>query len=322
MWAAVFPGQGSQHVGMGQFLYDNFSEARDLFTQASDLLSVDFKKLCFSGPESELALTENTQPALLLVSVAAHQVLQSLRPLSFKAAAGHSVGEYAACVVAGAISFADALRAVRLRGRAMQSAVPVGEGGMVAILGLSDEQVESLCQWVESASGFSPLNPANFNSPGQVVVSGRQQAIDWLLKQDLQPYFPGVKRAKLIPLKVSAPFHCAMMMPAEEKMAGILEKIEFSDGRFPVVQNVHAQPTIRAVELRANLVQQISRPVRWVECVSALPALGVSQCIELGPGRVLSGLIKKIDRVELNTFNMTSLAELTSLTESLAKEGL
>ena len=216
MWSALFPGQGSQSVGMGRFLFENFTEARSTFEEASDSLSLNFKKLCFEGPESDLQLTENTQPALLLVSTATHRVVQSTTGIKFEAAAGHSVGEYAAVVAAQAVKFSDALRAVRVRGQAMQRAVPVGQGGMIAVLGLTDPQVETLCQWAESTSGLKPVEPANFNAPGQVVISGSQAGLEWLranAKADLFQLAPGesAPRMKMIPLAVSAPFHCSLI---------------------------------------------------------------------------------------------------------------
>lgn len=321
-WGALFPGQGSQHMGMGQFLFDNFKEAQLIFEEASDTLSLDFKKLCFTGSEEELQLTKNTQPALLLVSVATFQVLHELTGFEPMAYAGHSIGEYAALVNAKAIGFQDALRAVRIRGEAMQAAVPVGEGAMCAVLGLTDDQARELCTWVETHSKITPLEPANFNSPGQVVVSGRASAIEWLItnfKKEALKEAPA--RAKFIPLKVSAPFHCSMMAPAEARMREVLTEMKFSNASKPVVQNFTAKPTQKAEELRENLIRQVSSPVLWTQCVEALrDTQSVSRLIEFGSGKVLAGLVKKIDSERLQTFNLNSLEELQNLERLYATE--
>lgn len=318
MWAALFPGQGSQSVGMAQFLYENFSIAKQTFEEASDTLKIDFKKLCFEGPESDLQLTENTQPALLLVSTATFRVVESIAPLKIKAAAGHSVGEYAAVVTSGAVEFADALRAVRIRGQAMQKAVPVGEGGMVAVMGLTEEQVTFLCQWAEKTSGLKPIEPANFNAPGQVVISGSQKLIDWMkanAKADL--FAPETPRLKMIPLAVSAPFHCSLMKPAEEEMGRVLSDIKFKDSKWPIVQNFTAKEATNGDELRKNLVFQVSGPVRWTQCMARLKELGCERSIEFGAGRVLTGLAKKIDSSAPAPFNINTLDELKALEAAL-----
>jgi len=313
-WGAVFPGQGSQHVGMGKFLYDNFAICRERFEEASDRLQIDFQKLCFDGPEDQLQLTQNTQPALLLISTCYHQVLQNEMNFSAQMAAGHSIGEYAALVATEALQFSDAILAVRKRGQAMQQAVPVGKGAMLAVMGLNPGQVHQLCQWAVKESGHSPLEPANYNTPEQTVVSGHQKAVQWLSQNFTTDIFDSSPRkAKLVLLKVSAPFHCSLMKPAEDQMRQILEDIPFWTAQSPVVQNVNAQPTTKASKLRENLIQQISRPVRWVECVQTLIHEGSEQCVELGSGKVLSGLIKKIDRNALKTFNINSLEDLKTL---------
>ena len=304
-WAALFPGQGSQHPGMGRFLYDNFKSAQELFEEASDILSLNFKKLCFEGPEQDLALTENTQPCLLLVSTATYKAVTEVLPIQFKFTAGHSVGEYAAMVAAGTLQFQDALQAVRTRGQAMQSAVPVGEGAMAAVMGLSGEQVKKLCMWGMEQSGHHPLEPANFNAPGQIVISGSSAAINWLgenLSKDI--FDPAPKKVRLIPLKVSAPFHCSMMKPAEEKMNLVLKNYDWAKPAFPVVQNVNASAVSDPVELCENLVRQISAPVRWVESVQYMEKEGVCQALELGSGKVLTGLNKKIsEKIEMHSVN-------------------
>lgn len=321
MWAALFPGQGSQSIGMGRFLHDNFASARHIFEEASDVLKIDFKKLCFEGPENDLQLTENTQPALLLVSTATFRVIQETIGVTISAGAGHSVGEYAAVVAAGAVGFSDALRAVRVRGQAMQKAVPLGQGGMVAVLGLTDEQVQALCQWAEKNSGLAPLEPANFNAPGQVVVSGSQKLIDWL-KENAKPgeifsHLSESPRMKLIPLAVSAPFHCSLMKPAEEQMRIVLKDTRFTAAAWPVVQNVTARETTQAETLRSNLVSQVSGAVLWTQCMTRLKALGVTQMIEFGSGKVLSSLAKKIDSNSTAPFNVNSLDDLKRLEQAV-----
>ncbi len=319
-FAAIFPGQGSQHAGMGKFLFDNFQDARVIFEEASDAIKFDLKKLCFSGSDEDLALTKNTQPALLVVSTATFRVLAQLTDIAPVAAAGHSIGEYAALTTAGVIDFADAVRAVRRRGEAMQDAVPVGQGAMAAIMGLTPEQVVTLCEWTQTQSGQKPLEPANFNCPGQIVISGRATAIEWLqahvaqVKEQLPELPP---RMKVIPLKVSAPFHCTMMKPAEQIMRQYLEQTKFHNARFAVVQNFTALPVTDGSVLRENLVRQISAPVRWIECVQKLKSLGATRAIEFGCGKVLSGLVKKIDS-EIETFNLNSLEDV-KLVEGLFK---
>lgn len=310
---------------MGQYLVENFKEAREVFEEASDAIKLDLQKLCFTATDEELALTKNTQPALLVVSVATYRVLYQLTGFTAAAGAGHSIGEYAALVTSNSLRFSDGVRAVRRRGEAMQEAVPVGEGAMAAVMGLSAKQVQYLCKWVEETSGFTPLEPANFNSPGQIVVSGRATAVQWL-QQNLKTLSVdemdisnerGVAlaevakaRVKIIPLKVSAPFHCSLMKPAEDVMRGLLEETEFQNSNYPVVQNFVAQPVTSAPTLRENVIRQISAPVRWIECMESLRKQGHRQFIECGSGKVLSGLVKKIDSESLRTFNLNNLEEL------------
>lgn len=311
-WAALFPGQGSQHPGMGKFLYEEFKEAKQCFEEASDAVKIDFKKLCFEGSEADLALTENTQPCLLLVSTAAYRVLKNQFGFKPVAAAGHSIGEYAAVVAAGSLPFASGIQAVRIRGQAMQSAVPVGQGGMTAIMGLEPKQVFELCAWAEKESGDGPVQPANINAPGQIVISGRKTALDWAAANFKAELFNGA-RVKFIPLKVSAPFHCSMMKPAEEKMQEVLSGMKFSNADFPVIQNVNAEAVTSGDELRKNLVNQVSAPVRWIECVQGLLVRGVSKGIETGCGKVIAGLCKKIEPQNLSVFNVNSMEELKSV---------
>lgn len=318
MWSLLFPGQGSQHPGMGKFLFDNFKIAQMVFEEASDTLAIDLKKLCFEGSEQELALTENTQPCLLTVSTATHLVIKEKLGIKPTAAAGHSIGEYAALVAAQALDFSPALKAVRIRGQAMQSAVPVGKGAMAAVMGLENEQVAQLCALAVSKTGKGPLSPANFNSPGQVVISGTAETVEWL-KTEFKPEMlgPEIKRVKLIPLAVSAPFHCDLMKPAEEKMREVLNAIQFKDSVFPIVQNFTAQPVSLAADLRENLIRQVSAPVLWTQCVLKMKEMGIQQGIELGAGKVISGLVKKIDSEQFKVFNVNSLEDIETLEKSL-----
>lgn len=316
-FAILFPGQGSQQPGMGRFLFENFKVAKDLFSEGSEAISLDLAKLCFESTDAELALTENTQPALLCVSTVAAQVIATEFGLNAGAAAGHSIGEYAAFVAAKVISFSDAMKAVRKRGLAMQAAVPAGQGSMLAVLGLEDTQVEWLCQHVQKQSGMGPISPANFNSPGQVVISGSATAIQWLKDNFKAEEIPGsAKRAKLIPLKVSAPFHCEMMKPAEEEMANFLNSIQFRDATIPIYQNHHAKAETSALVLRAHLIQQISAPVLWTQSIQKMKADGFSQFIEAGHGSVVKGLVKKID-ADLKVLS-SATAEDLQLIRSLA----
>jgi [acyl-carrier-protein] S-malonyltransferase len=318
MTTLLFPGQGSQQPGMGQFLFNNFKVAKECFEEASEALSQDMKKLCFAGSEADLALTENTQPALLLVSTATQRVLKSEYHIKVSAGAGHSIGEYAALVAAKVINFPQAMKAVRSRGQAMQSAVPVGQGGMIAVLGLEPDQAKFLCEYVVKNSGFGPLSPANFNSPGQIVLSGSMKAIEWLktnFKPEIFPEPP--KRAKLIPLNVSAPFHCEMMFPAEEKMRKILTAMKFSTPEFRIIQNFTANFEDDPEQLRENLIRQVSAPVRWTESMEVLKTQNLTKCIECGVGKVLSGLLKKIDGDSFKVLNTNSLEDLKLIEESL-----
>ena len=316
MWCALFPGQGSQAPGMGRFLFDEFSQVRLAFEEASDGAGVNIKSLCFDGSEADLALTENTQPCLLTVSTAAARVLRDEFGFDPRALAGHSVGEYAAVVAAGALSLGDAARAVRIRGQAMQSAVPVGQGGMTAVLNLEPAQVSEVCAWA-SAQGAGVIEPANLNAPGQIVISGAKAALDWLGANYSSERFPDFPRAKLIPLKVSAPFHCAMMAPAAQRMAEVLADLKFSDARVPVVQNTTAEAVTDANTLRENLVAQVCAPVRWIECVQTLVRTGHDRAVEVGVGKVLSGLVKKIDSKSLRTLNVNSLEDLRAVEKEL-----
>jgi len=286
--AFIFPGQGSQYPGMGKDLADNFAVARQVFEEANDRLGFNVAKLCFEGPESELKLTANTQPAILTVSVAAQRVIAAESGVSADYAAGHSLGEYSALVCAGALPFAEAVATVGQRGLFMQDAVPVGVGTMAAIIGLDRPVLEEVCRL---AAEGEVVAPANFNSPGQVVIAGHVAAVEraMALAKD-----KGAKRA--LPLPVSAPFHCCLMVPAGERLAEVLDTIEVGEMMLPVVSNVEAQANRDANRVKELLVAQVSAPVRWEESVQNMAAAGVERFIEIGPGKVLSGLVKRIAR--------------------------
>jgi len=292
--AFLFPGQGSQSVGMGRDLYDNFAAARAVFEEADEALGFALSKVIFEGPEETLRLTEHTQPAILTVSTAAARVLtDAMKPLgiSVKFAAGHSLGEYSAHVAAGTLSFADAVRAVRLRGRYMQQAVPAGEGAMAAILGLDPEltPLPGDPAALNFVPGSAVVSAANLNSPAQTVISGAARAVERAAELCKQA---GAKRAVMLP--VSAPFHCTLMQPAQESLARDLAELEFRDPAFPVAANASARLITTGVAAREALVAQVTGAVRWVECIELLAAQGATQFVEVGPGRVLSGLLKQI----------------------------
>jgi [acyl-carrier-protein] S-malonyltransferase len=307
--AFIFPGQGSQHPGMGKDLAERFPAARQIFEEADEALGFSLSELCFNGPAEQLQLTENTQPAILTVSIAALRAAQSEGFPRAAFVAGHSLGEYSALVAAGALNLGDAIRTVRARGRYMQEAVPVGAGAMAAILGADLETVNAGC---EQASEGEVCSAANINSPSQVVIAGAAGAIDRaivILKER------GAKRA--MKLNVSAPFHCAMMKPAQDRLAADLDTIQFSDSEIPLVTNVDARAVRSADLLRDSLVRQVSQPVRWLESVEFLISQGVKTFIEIGPGKVLSGLVRQIDR-SVQCVNVEDEGSLRAAREAIA----
>lgn len=287
--AFVFPGQGAQKVGMGKSLAEAFPVCRDTFAEADAALGERLSAMCFEGPEDRLMLTENTQPAILAMSVAVYRLITA-EGIAPAFAAGHSLGEYSAHVAAGTLSYADALRTVRRRGRYMQDAVPVGDGAMAAILGLDEGAVEGACAEARAETGLV-VTPANLNAPGQVVIAGHAAAV---AKAGERAKARGAKR--VIPLAVSAPFHCPLMKPAEERLAPELRVLPAQDPRVPVIANVDAEPKRTAPAAIDALIRQVSSPVRWEDVVKRLVADGAKRFVELGPGTVLAGLIKKIDR--------------------------
>ncbi|MEE8177102.1 MAG: ACP S-malonyltransferase [Acidobacteriota bacterium] len=285
--AFLFPGQGSQVPGMGRELSEKYSVARKTLEEADQVLGFSLSRLCWDGPAEQLQLTANTQPAILACSVAACRVLQE-RGISPAYVAGHSLGEYSALVAAGSIDFPDALRTVRQRGQYMQEAVPAGTGAMAALLGLTPDQVEELCR---SAANGEVVTPANFNTPGQIVVAGNIGAVQRVMESALAA---GAKRALQLP--VSAPFHCSLMQPAQQRLTPELQSVRFSDLRFPLVNNVRAEEVATGPQARQGLIDQIPSPVLWEQSIRCLLSLGTKQFVEVGPGRVLTGMLRQIDR--------------------------
>jgi [acyl-carrier-protein] S-malonyltransferase len=303
----VFPGQGSQSVGMLAELAAAHPLVRQTFEEGSEALGVDLWQLSQQGPEADLNRTDNTQPAMLAAGVAVWRVWQAQggsRPI---AAAGHSLGEYSALVAAGRIAFGDAIPLVARRGRYMQEAVPEGQGAMAAVLGLSDDDVRAVC---ESAAHGEVVEPVNFNSPGQVVIAGAKDAVDRAVALAKEK---GAKRALLLP--VSVPSHCSLMQPAAAKLAADLANIAIAEGDFPVLHNVNVAEAADAAEVRDLLARQLHSPVRWVETIEALPGRGVELVIEAGPGKVLAGLGKRINK-QLNTLPITDPAGLDAALEA------
>jgi [acyl-carrier-protein] S-malonyltransferase len=287
--AWFFPGQGTQTVGMGKELYASSAAAREVWDAADAALGFSLKNLCFEGPEAELTLTKNAQPAIVTTSIAALAAIREAVPsLALPAfAAGHSLGEYSALVASGALKFEDAVRLVHLRGQAMQEAVPAGVGGMAAILGGDVAAVEQLCK--DAAQG-EVLSPANFNTPGQIVISGHKSAVERAAAM------AGERKLKATVLNVSAPFHCSLMAPAAERMKAALAAITPGALAFPVVANVEAAPNADAARVAELLVKQVDSPVKWDQSVVAIAEAGVTKALEIGPGKVLANMAKRIDK--------------------------
>lgn len=312
--AFIFPGQGSQHAGMGRDLAESFPAARAAFDEADRALEFSLSGLCFNGPEEDLQLTANTQPAILTASVAAFRAL-SEKGLKPDFVAGHSLGEYSALVAAGALSLSDAARLVRRRGQLMQEAAPIGVGAMAAILGIDAAKAAEAC---EAAAQGQICAPANFNSPSQIVIAGHKEAVERAVEECKAR---GARRAMM--LKVSAPFHSALMTPAQEKMIEPLNAATFNDLSFPIINNVDAAITTGGSQARSALIRQISAPVRWTESVMKMFDEGVETFVEVGPGKVLIGLVKAIARdagKEAKLLNVEDQASLRATVESLRSE--
>jgi len=299
--AFVFPGQGAQAVGMGKDLFDQYDVAKRLFSEADEALGYSIKDMCFEGPADDLKLTANTQPAILTVSVIVNEILKE-HGVQPDVAGGHSLGEYSALVAAGVLSFKDAVALVHKRGQYMQEAVPVGEGGMAAIIGLDDEAIAAACEKATKEAG--EVQPVNFNCPGQTVIAGTTHGVEKAV-EELKA--AGAKKAVVLP--VSAPFHSTLMKPAAEKLAAELAKVAIHDAAFPVVSNFTGELETKAEEIKANLVAQADHPVRWITCVKTMQAFGADTFVEAGPGKTLCGFNRRIDRSikSLNVENLESL---------------
>ena len=307
--AFVFPGQGSQYTGMGRDVAEKYPAARRVFDDIDAALGFSISKVCFEGPDEDLKLTENTQPAILAVSSALHAVLEEHGATRRDLVAGHSLGEYSAIVSVGGLTPAEAATIVRARGKFMQDAVPVGTGGMAALIGPSVEDARAICE--EAAQG-EVVSVANINAPGQIVIAGTkagiERAIDVAKKR-------GVRRA--LPLPVSAPFHCELMKPAADRLEPILDAANFKDLWFALVSNVDASPIGTSTAVRNALLRQVASPVRWVESVEKMVAMGVKHFVEIGPGSVLTGLIKRIDP----TAELINVSDVPTLEAFLASHG-
>ncbi len=306
--AFIFPGQGSQFVGMGKDMFNNFPKARETFEEANDALGFSLSEMCFAGSAEDLALTANTQPAILTTSTAVFKTMEAEGFPLPDFVAGHSLGEYSALVAANSLNLSEAVKTVRRRGEYMQNAVPVGVGAMAAILGLDLETIKTAC---EEASENQVCSPANINSASQVVIAGNAEAINraiGIVKQY------GAKRA--VKLNVSAPFHCALMKPAQDKLTGDLQAIDFRDLRFPIVENVSARGNTQGSRVRTALSEQVAAPVLWKDSIEYLIENGVQTFVEVGAGKILSGLVKQINR-DVRCLNIEDAESLRSSLESL-----
>lgn len=299
--AFVFPGQGAQTVGMGKDFFAEYDVAKKLFQEADEALGYSIKDMCFEGPAEDLKLTANTQPAILTVSVIVNEILKE-HGIQPDIAGGHSLGEYSALVAAGVLSFQDAVLLVHKRGQYMQEAVPVGEGGMAAIIGLGDEVIADACEKATASAG--EVQPVNFNCPGQTVIAGTTKGVEAAV-ETLK--VSGAKKAVILP--VSAPFHSTLMKPAAEKLAAELEKVEIRDAAFPVVSNFTGKLETKADEIKANLVAQADHPVKWIACVNTMKEFGADTFVEAGPGKTLCGFNRRIDRA-LKSVNVENLETL------------
>lgn len=298
--AFVFPGQGAQKVGMGKDFYDNYDVAKKMFKEADEALGYSIMKMCFEGPEDDLKLTANTQPAILTISCIANEILKE-NGVQPDITGGHSLGEYSALVAAGVLDFQDAVALVHKRGAYMQEAVPVGEGGMAAIIGVERDKIVEICQQVSSES---PVQAVNFNCPGQIVIAGATKGVE-LAVEELKA--AGAKKAVILP--VSAPFHSTLMKPAAEKLAVELDKVTISDAEIPVVANVNAEILTKADDIKASLVAQAASPVLWEDCVARMKEFGADTLLEAGPGKTLCGFNRRIDKT-IKSLNVEDVASL------------
>ena len=302
--AFVFPGQGAQKVGMGKDFYDNYDVAKKMFKEADEALGYSIMKMCFEGPEEDLKMTANTQPAILTISCIANEILKE-NGIQPEITGGHSLGEYSALVAAGVLNFQDAVALVHKRGSYMQEAVPVGEGGMAAIIGVDRDKIVEVCQQV---SAESPVQAVNFNCPGQIVIAGATKGVE-LAVEELKA--AGAKKAVILP--VSAPFHSTLMKPAAEKLAVELDKVTISDAKIPVVANVSAEILTKAEDIKASLVAQAASPVLWEDCVARMKEFGADVLLEAGPGKTLCGFNRRIDK----TITSLNVEDVASLEKSL-----